>query len=187
MRLFGHDSRTSGGFTLAELAVTLVIVAIGLTLVLQGVNTAITSAGHTHNSRVANGLALLTLGEIRSGLYWEDMDERLFGTYAEEGYPDYSWEVAVGDDALTDLSDPESSLAYDSWREDYYDEEDEDEEQAQQPFEKVRIRVTFPKMGELSNVFVLESWIPWDQVYGPGEDEDASTDSPEDLTEGGTE
>ena len=55
-------NRARAGFTLAEVAVTLVIVAIGPTLVLQGLNTSKMSAAQTHNRKVARELALLTLG-----------------------------------------------------------------------------------------------------------------------------
>ncbi len=166
-------SASRSGFTLAEVMVTIMIVSIGLVLVLQGLSTAKITAAHTHNRKVARGLALLTLGQIESGLYWEDMDERLFGSYAEEGYEAFQWEVAIGDETLTDLYETESTLAYDSWQpEDQWEEdedEDEDEESAE-PFEKVRIRVTFPKFGEFPNEFIMERWMPWEQVHGSEED-----------------
>ena len=37
-------------------------------------------------------------------------------------------------------------------------------------YEKVRIRVEFPKLAEYENEIVLERWIPWEQVYGPDEE-----------------
>ncbi len=171
MRLRRNTTRS--GFTLAEVAVTLVIVGVGLVLVMQGMNTAKLTAAHTYNRKVARQLALLTLGEVQSGLFWEDIDERLTGSYSEEGFPEWYWEVAVGDDALTDLSEPDATLEHDSWRRDEYDDDDEDEdEESEQPFEKVRIQVTFPKLGEWPNFITLERWIPWAQVYGEDDDEE---------------
>jgi len=169
---------SSAGFTLAELAVTLVICSLALTLVLQGVNTAMSTAAHTHNRKVARDMALQTLGQVESGLFWEDMDDRLYGSYDEEGYPDFYWEVVVGDDALSDLDDDgEPTLAYDSWAEDPYDDDDDDIEGAEEPFERVRIRVTFPKTGDWPSELVIERWIPWDQVYGSsGDDRGGSGD-----------
>ena len=93
-------NRARAGFTLAEVAVTLVIVAIGLTLVLQGLNTSKMSAAQTHNRKVARELALLTLGEIEAGLYWEDLNSSsdiLAGTYAEAGYEDEPPDERCGD------------------------------------------------------------------------------------------
>ena len=48
-----------------------------------------------------------------------------------------------------------------------------DEEDAEEPYEKVRIRVSFPVLSEYSNQLELERWIPWDQVYGEEEDEES--------------
>lgn len=175
MRLLPLRRASRSGFTLAELAVTLVICSIALTLILQGVNTSMSTATYTHARKVARDLALFTLGQVESGMFWEDMDDRLFGTYDEEGYPDFTWEIVVGDDALSELDDDgQPTLAYDSWRPDPYgDDEKDEDDQASQPFERVRIRVTFPKIGEWANELVIERWIPWKQVYGSDEDEEA--------------
>jgi len=176
-----HSSRRRRGFTLAEVAVTLVIVGIGTTLVLQGIITAKMSAAHTHHRKVARGLALLTLGQLESGLFWEELDggdgDVLSGTYADEGYEDFSWELVLGDEEFTEYADDDQRGPYhDSWqserdrRDRQRDDEDEDEdEKVAEPFEKVRIKVMFPKLGERPNELVLEHWIPWQQVYGSQE------------------
>ena len=152
----------TAGFTLAEVAVTLVIVSIGLVLVLEGLSRAKLTAAETHNRKVARGLAQLTLGEIESGLFWEEVDDSrdvLTGSYADD----------------------ELSAYHDSWQAEREREErltrerDEDEEeQVAQPYEKVRIKVTYPKFGDRPNEIVLERWIPWAQVYGSDEDEKAA-------------
>lgn len=173
--------RARAGFTLAEVAVTLVIVGIGLVLVLQGINTAKLSAAQTHHRQVARDLALLTLGEIEAGLFWEELDgedgDLLSGTYAEEGFEAWHYEVALGDAEFSESLDSERELDgyHDSWlaerereeraRDRQRQEEDEEEEVAE-PFEKVRIKVTYPKLGEQPSELVFERWIPWDQVYG---------------------
>jgi len=159
-----------GGFTLAEVAVTLMIVGIGLVLVLQGLTASKTSAAHTHNRKVARQLALLTLSQLESGLFWEDIDDRMYGNYGEEGYEEWSWELVLGEESFSEGYDDEQGVLFDNYR--YRDElerEDEDfdeDEQAEEPFEKARIRVVFPKMGDFPNEVTLERWIPWGQVYG---------------------
>lgn len=168
------------GFTLAEVMVTLVIVGIGLTLVLQGLNTAKLTAAQTRNLKLARDLALLTLGQVEAGLFQEEAGERLMGSYAEEGYEDFSFEVVFGDDTLTDMEDPMMDERFDTW--DYRrslaeeDESDEDEEAAE-PYETVRIRVTFPLIRDYRNDLVLERWMVWERIYGVDEDELAATDS----------
>lgn len=188
-----HPQR-NGGFTLAEVAVTLVIVGIGLTLVLQGLNTSKLVARQTHNRKVARELALLTLGELEAGLYWEDLDsgdDTLAGTYAEQGYEEWRYEVVLGDEPFArtgDELDDESWDAYhDSWdaerdrqaRLEDRDEDEEEDEENVEPFEKVRIQVVYPKLGDFPNELVLERWLEWDLVYGTPEDAEG--------TEGATE
>jgi len=83
--------------------VTLIVVGITLTLILQGLNTAKITAAHTHNRKVARELALYTLGEMEAGLFWEDLevgDDQFYGTYAEQGYEAFEWEIIVGGGVL---------------------------------------------------------------------------------------
>lgn len=164
---------SKSGFTLAEVAVTVVIVGIALVLVLQGLNTSKITAAHTRNQKLARDLGLFTLAQIESGLLRDDLETGINGNYAEEGWPDFNWEVAVGDDALTVQND---DGRHDSWAptEKEQDEKDDEEEDAEEPFEKVRVRVTFPKIREFTNELTLERWIPWTQVYGEAEGENAS-------------
>ncbi len=184
------------GFTLAEVAVTLLIVSIGLVLVLQGLGTAKVSAAETHYRKVARELALLTLGRVEAGLFWEELDgdgSTLTGTYAEEGYEDFHYELVFGEEDFSQSSasyDRESSYhdnwAYERERErERRDREDDngsgdDEEQAEEPFEKVRIRVGYPRLTERESTLTLERWMPWEQVYG-GEEGEAppAEESPE--------
>lgn len=178
----------AGGFTLAEVAVTLLIVGLVLVLMLEGLNLAKLTAAHTRNSRLARELGLLTLGQIEAGLFWDDIDSGRGGTYAEEGYPDFFYEIALGDDTFLE-ADPDRP--FDNWayaqelQRDRYDEEDRAEE-IEQPYEKVRVKVTFPPLREFSSDVILERWIPWAQVYGEDEDavdtsDQAAEDSGDDL------
>ena len=170
-------------FTLVEVAVTIVIVGIGMLLVLQGLNTAKMAAAQTKNLKLSRELALLTLGQISSGQFQDDIENGLHGSYAEEGYPDFEYQVVVGDDTFDAAQE---NGAFDSWaprtttrERDKKDEEDK-KNQEDQPYEKVKIKVTFPTLRmdkeELKHELVLEQWIPWTQVYGE-KDPDAKTDS----------
>lgn len=163
---------------------TLVIVGIGLVLVLQGLNTSKMEVAHTNHRKTARQLALIALGQVESGLFWEEGDvDHLEGNFEEEDYPFFSWEIVLGDDNFSEAEDP--SLDFDSYRhrdelEDEQrredNEDDDDEEKAEEPFEKVRCRVTFPALGEWDNYLELERWVPWEQVYGEqDEDEDESS------------
>ena len=166
---------------------TIVIVGIGMLLVLQGLNTAKLTAAHTRNTKLARELALTTLGQIASGQFQEDIQDGLEGSYAEEGYPEFSFEVVVGDDSFREAT---TDGPFDSWsyrderaRENEEDDKDKEkkdpQEETDEPFEKVKIKITFPKIDvakeQLKNELVLEEWIPWKQVYGQKEEAEAES------------
>lgn len=172
-----------GGFTLAEIAVTIAIVGLILVFVLQGINEAKLMAAHTRNLRLARELALLTLGQIESGLYIEEIrDDRIEGSYADDGYPDFAFEAVLGD---KNFRSDTRSRGYDNWNEET-DEEDEEDEEAEQPYEKVQVKVVFPGVSEdpANNELVLERWLPWKQVHPDEEEETGSPTSSASTPEG---
>ena len=170
------------GFTLVEAALAIALVGMALTATLQTLQASKLTAAHTRDQKTARVLALKTLGEIESGLRWDELDEGalLSGSYAEDDYPGFYWELAVGDQQFSLQDDRDSDAPFDNWawkreqeeqNEVYADEEFEDSG-SHEPYEKIRIRVTYPKYSDLENELTLERWIPWDQVYRPEEGED---------------
>ena len=178
MRPLRAQHSTKAGFTLAEAAITIAIVGLTLTYTMQALQSAQITAAHSRNVKIARELGLLTLSEIATGRWWDDIATERGGTYAEQQYPEYYYELAVGDESFPDDTsndDYYNGVKHDNWR--YREEQafnsgsyDEDEEAAQ-PFEKIQVQVTFPQLNELlENRITLERWIPWEQVYGVDED-----------------
>ena len=177
MKVARTNAGRRAGFTLAEVMVTLIVVGITLTLILQGLNTAKITAAHTHNRKVARDLALYTLGQMEAGLFWEDLevgDDMFSGSYAEQGYEAFFWELVLGDENLPDYEESEDgyhdSYAYRRYQEEEDEDDLDEDEEATEPYERVTIRVIFPKLGEQQNEITLERWIPWEQVYGVDEE-----------------
>ena len=163
-------SARNAGFTLVEVAVTIVIVGITLVASLQVLQGAKLTAAQTRNEKQAREFALYTLGRVESGLYWEDVsDLRVDGTYADEGQPLFTFEVVMGDETFRER-DEFGRVNFDNWRQNAADKkakESETEAAAddEQPYEKVQIKVLFPKVGEFKNEVVLERWMEWRRVH----------------------
>lgn len=165
-------SNRASGFTLAEVAVTLVIVALALTLCIQSISQAKFQAAYTRNYKLSRDLAQLILGQIHAGIYADDIENGLDGTFAEEGYPNFAYEVVVGDETFRD--DDDYGDSFDSWAptdRELEEEEDEDEEEVTEPYEKVKIKVLFPQIRDYPSELILEQWMEWALVYGPEDDE----------------
>lgn len=176
----GATPRRSEGFTLAEVAVTILVVGIGLIAVMQALSSAKSQAAHTANMKLSRELGLYTIGRVESGLYWDEFDgmDSYDGDYSEEGYDVYSFEILLGDDESFRPSD--DSGKFDSWTHEREleeeereregeDEDDLDDEEIREPYERVQVRVLSPPIRGMSNELILERWVPWDQVYGPEE------------------
>jgi type II secretory pathway pseudopilin PulG len=184
---------SQSGFTLAEAAVTIALVAVTLSVLLQALEGAKLQAAHTRDQKIARELALGTLAQVEAGLWQDDIDFTRSGNYAEEGFLNFWFELAVGDESFADDSNNrDPNKPFDNWayqREQELDQKnasDDEEEEATEPFEKVRIKVSYPQYGEYVSQLTLERWIPWEQVYG--EDEDAAEeeeDSPDQNAGGG--
>lgn len=181
-------SRASG-FTLAEAAITIAIVGIGLAFSVQALNGAAQTAAHTQRMKIARELGVEMLGEIAAGLWWDDLETTRYGTFATKDRPNYTWELALGDEQLeaarTDQPDQWEGQRFDNWQyrreqealnSGYSSAEDMDEEEeAVEEYEQLRLRVSFPflpGLEDLDHHVELERWIDWEQVYGPAEDEE---------------
>ncbi|QDU67191.1 hypothetical protein Pla86_22690 [Planctomycetes bacterium Pla86] len=156
---------------------TIVIVGVALVMLVEGLNKSKFEAAHTRNLKVARELALMTLGEIAGGEWREEIEDGLDEqTYADQGYPLFHWEVLVGDEQFPELEDVESNLPYDAIEarrereREQLEDSDGDEELLEEPYEQVRIRVTFPTTGRYKGELMLEQWIEWELVYGKPEE-----------------
>ncbi len=188
------QAKQRAGFTLIEAAITIALVGLVLSTTLQILEGSKLSAAHTSDQKAARSLALMTLGEIESGQMWDELQEEgvLSGSYAEVDYEGFFWELAVGEQTFSDMDEQDPDAPFDNWayrrqldeEREYESELSEEEEEETEPFQKVRVRVIFPKYGELNNELTLERWIPWSQVYEPEIEEDQSTTSSDPESDG---
>lgn len=181
---------TSGGFTLVEAAITLAIVALVLVTILQGMEGAKLTAFHTRQKKIAYELGVGLLGEVSVGLWREDLESGMTGDFAEQDEENFFWELALGEDVFDEQQSDDQDRPFDNfaarrdWEEDNRSETEENEledgEEPVEPFEKVRVRITFAKVRNFPNEMILESWVPWEDIYGPSEeDEDFGSETGE--------
>ena len=105
----------------------------------------------------------MTLGQIESGLYEEEIDDEIIeGNYAEEGYPDFALRGRVGDETCRERV--RRRHVFDNWQRGGRAGGGRGRGGAEQPYEKVQIKRPVPQIQELKNELVLERWVPWDQV-----------------------
>ncbi len=178
----GLRAKFKGGFTLVEVAVALVIIGISLTLLLESLQGSKMQAAHTRNLKLARELGVLTLGQVESGLFAEELESGYSESYAGENYPDFSFELRVGEDVFEDTQEYDDSGFHDAFRaradREFESNRDNDvDEDVAEEFEKVRIRVTFPKFAQFKNYVDIESWMVWEQVYGSEDEEETETDT----------
>jgi hypothetical protein len=152
------------GFTLAEAAITIAIVGIGLAFSVQALNGAAQTAAHTQRMKIARELGVEHLGEIAAGLWWDELESTRTGDEAAwEGQRFDNWQYRRDQEAINSG---------------YSSAEDMDaEEETVEEYEQLRLRVSFPflpGLEDLDHHIELERWIPWEQVYGPSEDEEGA-------------
>ncbi len=165
------------GFTLVEIAVTLLIISVGLTMCVESLFVAKHQASHTRNLKLARELGTMTLGQIESGIYQDEIQSGWSGSYAQEGYVDFYFEVLLGEEAFEEtepeqLNDYHDSFADRRERREERSGGEQDEEDVEEPYEKVKLRVSFPQTKEFKNYLILESWMPWEQVHGMSEEDE---------------
>jgi len=162
--------RARAAFTLVEVAVAILIVGIALTMVLQSLNMSKVRAKQTQNLKAARQIGAQLMAEVSVGKYREKMDSYYTNTYEED--PDFSYEIMLGETAFPQDDQIEDGSRFDNWyTDDRLEEDEEEEEEAVEPYEKVRVRVSFPQLMDYSSQLELERWIPWDQVYGEEEED----------------
>ncbi|MAW59671.1 MAG: hypothetical protein CMJ94_02410 [Planctomycetes bacterium] len=157
------------GFTLMEVMVSVMLVAVAMTTLMQLRQDSIGRASKGRDISVAARLASQLLHRIEAARML-DLFDGMNGDFSEEGFPDFSYVVALGDgsnyaeDTSVDSNSPEWA-----WREALRKREDDriDEEGDDQRPEKTRvvIRVTYTAFDDEVEEYRLEAMIDSWAVY----------------------
>ncbi|MGH7151028.1 MAG: type IV pilus modification PilV family protein [Planctomycetota bacterium] len=187
-------SRSSRGFTLAEVLLAVAILAFGLVGVMVARARAVETAIVARNLKVARMLAEGLLAEIQAGLH-EDLLDGASGAFTEANYAEFEWRAFVGDESVAaayEARDDESLAGFFADKEAArLEAEASGEELPAEPTTSVAVRVTFPTLGQERGVFTLEARVETgaiDGEEGEGGTEEAAGatgDSPPPATGGG--
>jgi prepilin-type N-terminal cleavage/methylation domain-containing protein len=154
----GRPRPGRGGFTLIEVTLALAILAFGLVSALLAREKARDVAFVARNLKLARLLGGNLLAEIQSGLR-EDLIDGSAGDFFDEGYPEFDWTVAIGEESVAaaeDYRDAESLSGYYAEREaSRVEAKAAGEEIPPDPWTVVAIRVSYPTLTEERGVFVL--------------------------------
>ncbi len=172
------SSRQRRGFTLIEVMAAVLLLAVGLTLMLQERNTAIARAVTARNLSIASRLGALLLHRIEAARV-PDLVDGYQGDFADYGEPDFRFILGLGDGSAyasgIGLSDEE--LAWRQAAEESYEETTEEEEE-QPEFTRVFLTVLYPTgravddFAEYHLETVLPTWAVyqdfelWEQTWG---------------------
>jgi prepilin-type N-terminal cleavage/methylation domain-containing protein len=87
-----NPRRRRGGFTLIEVTATMLLIAIVLPSIMEGITQATAAAGRARSRNEVCGLAQGKLAEILSGVEWQNGN--LSGDFGED-WPGYKWQATV--------------------------------------------------------------------------------------------
>lgn len=158
--------KARGGFTLMEVMAAVMLIAIALTVMLDLREQAVARAANGHRLAVAARLGSQLLHRIEAGMELDVIDGTQ-GDFAEEGYDDFLYIVALGDGssyAENDEIDTDSPEW--AWRDSLRKREDDriEEDGDDQRPEKTRvvIRISYPgfdlEMREYRLEAMIDSW-----------------------------
>jgi prepilin-type N-terminal cleavage/methylation domain-containing protein len=88
----GKPHRRRGGFTLIEVTATMLLIAIVLPSIMEGVAQSTAAAARARSRNEVCGLAQGKLAEILSGVEWQNGN--LSGDFGED-WPGYKWQATV--------------------------------------------------------------------------------------------
>ncbi len=156
-------------FSLIEVMVSLMLLAVTLTVLLQLRGEAVGRASDGRSLAVASRLSLRMMHQIEAGRF-TDLFDGFNGDLADDGYEDFTFVIGLGDSSLYSNNDIDTSSPEYAWRESARTREEERQEEDDSDDikpEKTRvvITVTYPGYDGEEREYQLETLVDTWAVY----------------------
>lgn len=170
----------SRGFTLIEVMAAVLLLAVGLTLMLQERNAAIARAVTARNLSIAARLGNQLLHRIAAARV-PDLDDGYQGDFADYGEPDFRFVIGLGDGSAFagGIGTSDEELIWRQAAERQAEEQGDDQDTEEQPeYTRVFLTVLYPTgraagdFGEYHLETLLPTWAVyqdfdlWEQLWG---------------------
>lgn len=169
--------RAASGFTLVEVMTAVAILGIGLVALILAINRAKDAAYITRSVKAVRHLATNLMAKIETGRL-ENLYDGQSGDFSEEGYPEFSYQIGIGDESTVQTSGQDMRTAEEKRRDEAkartkaLNEQSTTETNATTSpaalptLEQVIVRVEFRSLTEQKGSFVLIKKIPKDILDG---------------------
>lgn len=146
------------GFSLIEVLAAVLLLAVALTTMLQLRNEALASAVDSRNLSIASRLGLQLMHRIEAARV-PDLFDGYQGDFADEGFPEFTWVLGLGDGSAFAGATPEDENER-IWRQ-RAERQAEDEDDEQKPeLTRVYLTVRYPAGDGGEATWELEQLVP---------------------------
>lgn len=164
------------GFTLVEVMAAIAILGIGLVSLILAVNRAKDTAYVTRSVKAVRHLASNLMSQIETGRL-ENLYDGQSGDFSEEGYPEFQYEIGIGEESTVQTSGEDMRTSEEKRRDEAKARakaaENKSEEEtsssgssALPTLEQVIVRVNYQNLTEQKGSYVLVRKIPKDILEG---------------------
>jgi len=151
------------GFSLIEVLAAVLLLAVALVSMLSLRNAALNSAIDSRSRSIASRLALELMHRVEVARV-PDLFDGYQGDFADQGFPEFSYTVGLGDGSAYSAGTPEDGGEA-AWRAAARREYEDSEDQQKPELTRVYLTVTYPAADTTLSDYVLEALLPTWAVY----------------------
>ncbi|MBL7008119.1 MAG: prepilin-type N-terminal cleavage/methylation domain-containing protein [Planctomycetes bacterium] len=155
--------RPRAGFSLIEVLAAVLLLAVALTTMLQLRNQALGSAINSRSRSIASRLALQLMHRVEAARV-PDLFDGFQGDFADEGFPEFTYTVGLGDGSAYSGGTPEDDGEA-AWRQAAENKYEAGSDQEKPELTRVFLNVAYPDADGSQASFDLEGLLPTWAVY----------------------